>query len=369
MTKKILFLVLILSCSACQSVSYYQQAISGHLGLVLSAKKVNAVLGSDDESELLKEKLRQVQDIVRFSREHMALGDSVRFDRYVEIEGDYVTWIVYASPPYRMESKTWCYLFVGCAPYRGFFDQQDALDFSGLLREDGLDTYVAGVRAYSTLGWFNDPILSSMMKIDRSSLARLIFHESAHGRVWIKGDVAFNESFASFVAEQGLAQWLDKFGFYGSEVPPLAPASHKTDWTNLKEFLIVLRKELASIYTAVNLTSVEVGAQKSRKISEWLSCYEKNKNQLGRGRYDGLVYRSINNALLMSLATYSDWVPSFRKIFEDSKGNWQRFFEEVEALGDLAKAERKKRLRALAQHDVAGGSDHNGSTKIQCEAL
>ena len=253
--KKIFLLILILSCSACQSVSYYQQAISGHLGLMLSAKKVNAVLGSDDESELLKEKLRQAQDIVRFSREHMALGDSARFDRYVEIEGDYVTWIVYASPPFRMESQTWCYLFVGCAPYRGFFDQQDALDFASLLREDGLDTYVAGVQAYSTMGWFNDPILSSMLKSDRFTLARLIFHESAHGRIWIKGDVAFNESFASFVAEQGLAQWLDKLSSQGSDVPPLVLESRKTDWTNLKGFLIVLRKELGSIYTCLLYTS------------------------------------------------------------------------------------------------------------------
>ena len=198
------------------------------------------VLASDDESELLKEKLRQVQNIVRFSRERMALDDSIRFDRYVEVGSEYVTWVVYASPPYRMESKTWCYLFVGCAPYRGFFDQQDALEFADLLREDGFDTYVAGVRAYSTLGWFKDPILSSMLNSDHLSLASLIFHESAHGRIWIKGDVAFNESFASFVAEQGLAQWLDKFGFQGSKAQPLVPVSRKKDWTNLKDFLILI---------------------------------------------------------------------------------------------------------------------------------
>jgi predicted aminopeptidase len=296
----------------------------------------------------------------------MALNDTVRFDRYVEVGSEYVTWVVYASPPYKMESKTWCYLFVGCAPYRGFFDQQDALEFANLLREDGFDTYVAGVRAYSTLGWFKDPILSSMLNSDRSSLASLIFHESAHGRIWIKGDVAFNESFASFVAEQGLAQWLDKFGSQGSKAQPLAPVSGKVDWTNLKDFLIVLRKELGFIYTSEKLTSDEVGAQKSQKISEWLACYEENKYQLGRGKYDGLVYQSLNNAFLMSLATYSDWVPSFRKIFEDSKGNWQRFFEEVEALGNLAKAERQNLLRSLAQHKVTGGSDYKSSTEIQC---
>ena len=366
MTKKIFFLTLILSCSACQSVSYYQQAISGHLELMSSAKKINVVLASGDESELLKDKLRQVQNIVRFSRERMALDDTVRFDRYVEVGSEYVTWVVYASPPYRMESKTWCYLFVGCAPYRGFFDQQDALEFANLLREDGFDTYVAGVRAYSTLGWFNDPILSSMLKSDHFSPASLIFHESAHGRIWIKGDVAFNESFASFVAEQGLSQWLDQFGSQGSEAQPLAPVSGKTDWAHLKDFLIILRKELGSIYTSVKFTSDEVGALKSQKISEWLSCYEKNKNQLGQGKYDGLVYESLNNAFLMSLATYSDWVPSFRKIFEDSKGNWQRFFEEVEALGNLAKAERQNLLRSLAQHKVTGGSDYKSSTEIQC---
>ena len=366
MTKKIFLLPLILSCSACQSVPYYQQAISGHLKLMSSAEKINVVLASDDESELLKEKLRQAQNIVRFSRESMALDDTIRFDRYVEVGSEYVTWVVYASPPYKMESKTWCYLFVGCAPYRGFFDQQDALEFANLLREDGFDTYVAGVRAYSTLGWFNDPILSSMLKTDHFSLASLIFHESAHGRIWIKGDVAFNESFASFVAEQGLAQWLDKLSSQGSDLPPVVLGYRKTDWINLKGFLIVLRKELSSIYTRVNLTSDAVGERKSRKISEWLSCYEKNKYQLGHGRYDGLVYQSINNAFLMSLATYSDWVPSFRKIFEDSKGNWQRFFKEVEALGNLATTERKNRLQALAQHDVAGGSDYEGATKIQC---
>jgi len=116
----------------------------------------------------------------------------------------------------------------------------------------------------------------------------------------------------------------------------------------------------------VNLTFDEVGERKSRKISDWLSCYEKNKYQLGQGKYDGLVYQSLNNAFLMSLATYSDWVPSFRKIFEDSKGNWQRFFEEVEALGNLAKTERKNLLRSLAQHDVTGSSDYESSTKIQC---
>ena len=180
-----------------------------------------------------------------------------------------------------------------------------------------------------------------------------------------KGDVAFNESFASFVAEQGLAQWLDEFGSQGSKAQPLVPVSGKMDWTNLKDFLIVLRNELGSIYTSVKLTSDEVGAQKSQKISEWLACYEENKHQLGRGKYDGLVYQSLNNAFLMSLATYSDWIPSFRKIFEDSKGDCNAFMKRSKLSGIWPK-QKGKSLRSLAQHEVTGSSDYKSSTEIQC---
>ena len=192
----------------CESLRFYKQAALGQLSLLQQAEDVDALVTDPSTPEGLRQRLETVQGILQFAEQQLDLPVGDRYQRYVGLEQDFVVWSVFVAPPLVMNSVQWCYPLVGCAPYRGYFDQADAVALAANYADRGFDTYVAGVSAYSTLGWFKDPLLSSFVFYSEPALTNLLFHELAHSKVWVNNDVAFNESFASFVGLQGTRQWL-----------------------------------------------------------------------------------------------------------------------------------------------------------------
>jgi predicted aminopeptidase len=261
---------------------------------------------------------------------------------------------------------------VGCAPYRGYFAEREALRTSAALRARGMDTHVGGVPAYSTLGRFDDPLLSTFIHWPADDLAELLLHELAHGIVWVPGDVAFNESFATYVGTRGAAAWSSAAGRGEGTV---GGADHGAAWRRLTALLALTRERLDAVYQAP-VGAAEQRAAKAGVIAAAQGCYAARKALLGAGRYDGFM-AGLNNAALVSVSTYEDLVPAFVQLHRALGGNWPAFYASVRAMAEVPAEERRRRLARLAasgrtasgNDEIADQADDDDADEVQCEAL
>ncbi len=349
----------------CETLSFYGQAIRGQLEVLAARDKIDGLLadpttgGTQDAA--LRAQLTTAQSILAYAREHLAIEPGGRYSSYADIGRDAVVWNVFASQADRVFATQWCYPIVGCAPYRGYFSEQRALEFAAQLEADGLQTYVGGVPAYSTLGWFDDPILNTFVDWPEADLANLLIHELAHGVVWVSGDVAFNESFATFVAREGMRGYFD-----GREADLEAWQVRRANWVRLRSMLLELK------------TSLEVEGLSTQQVADAYAgfnlCYQDNLPRLGGGRYDELV-AAANNAFLVSLGTYEDWVGAFAELYreavqQDRNDAWPLFYAAVERIGQMSSDERRTAMmERLAQHQVDQRRDHSDPDQVHCETL
>ena len=193
---------------SCETVSYYTQAARGQMAIVFGRQDIQHLLESDDLPTDLREKFSAVLDIRDFAAEELLLPVGDNYQTYVDLEREHVVWNVFAAPEFSTEPVNWCYPIAGCVAYRGYFSETAALKFAAEWERRGFDVYTGGVDAYSTLGWFEDSLLSTVMRRPDYQLAALIFHELAHQVAYVPGDTTFNESFATAVEREGLRRWL-----------------------------------------------------------------------------------------------------------------------------------------------------------------
>src|SRR5687767_14758623 len=196
--------------AGCQSLAYYTQAIGGHLKVLAQARPVEDWLTDPATPPELKERLQTARRIREFASKTLKLPENNSYLAYADLERPYVVWNVFAAPEFSVEPRAECFPFAGCVSYRGFYSEHDARRHAEKLRAAGYDVYVGGVPAYSTLGWSDDPLLSTFIRYPDAQLARLVFHELAHQLVYAKNDTTFNESFAVAVEEEGVKRWLEQ---------------------------------------------------------------------------------------------------------------------------------------------------------------
>jgi predicted aminopeptidase len=361
--------------SGCQTFGYYSQAASGQLRVLRDREPVSRVMAQleqrrdgDPDAALLYERLEFTQRVLAFSEEELGLPVGERYRTYVDLRRSAVTWNVFAAPPLSLVPHCWCYPIVGCAPYRGYFDEAAARRQAAALERAGLETYVAPVAAYSTLGWFSDPLMSSFITWPEASLAELLFHELAHGVVWVPGDVAFNEAFATFVGRQGLAQWLEASGDSDGEA---RQQEGRAVWRRMLGLLEQTRLALAAVYRS-HLPEAARTEMKAEVMAATRACYTEQRERLGRGRYDELVL-GLNNARLASIATYEDLVPAFAALFESVEGRWDDFFAQVRALVEQERVPtawlKASAEEVLRHQQVAQGGDDDDTQQVECEPL
>jgi predicted aminopeptidase len=309
--------------------------------------------------------------MLQFAEQDLQLDVGGRYQSYVGLKRDHVVWNVFVAPALVMRSEQWCYPLIGCAPYRGYFGKSDAEALAAVYAAKGFDTYVGGVSAYSTLGWFDDPLLSSFVFYSEPALANLLFHELAHSKAWVKGDVAFNESFASFVGVQGAQHWLSLNNDSASRSLARWRQS-QAEWQRFKSFALDAKADFATLYNGQSGSVEQRLQQRERARAHWQQCYERHLQELGAGRFDRLMGENFNNALLMSLGTYEDWVGAFAQLFVDVEKDWQGFFTGVLALTALSAQERLQRMqvlrqRYLLQQQDTQEADHQNTKQIQCQ--
>ena len=234
--------VVFLLVSGCSSVSYYSQLATGQLQLLKAREPVADVIADPRRDPKLRERLAQAQRARVFASEHLHLPDNQSYRLYADIGRPYVVWNVFATGEFSLAPVTHCFPVAGCVAYRGYYDQGSARGEAALQKLDGKDVYVSGVEAYSTLGWFDDPIISSMMNWGGERLMTLIFHELAHQQFYVKDDSEFNESYANFVEQEGTRQWRAARGL----APEISSETQRRDQLTL--LVLAARDRLKQLY-------------------------------------------------------------------------------------------------------------------------
>lgn len=339
----LLFLIAI-GNAGCAQLLYYAQATQGQLEVMNRAKSIDIWLADSGTQSDLKQRLARAQQIRQFAVNELSLPDNRSYTRYADLKRQYVLWNVIATPELSMQPVRWCFPVAGCVDYRGYYKREEAERFADKLRIQGYDVHVAGVPAYSTLGWFNDPLLSTFINYPDAELARLLFHELAHQIAYAPNDTPFNEAFATTVERIGVQRWLNLYGDDDARAHYRDFRNRKSDFTKL---LSEHRRQLESVYTS-DRTDADKRVQKALVISSLQASYRKIKQEKWGSftGYDAWFVGPITNAHLALVATYEEMVPVFETLFARS-GSLPRFYAEVRSLAKQPAAERQRQLAAL----------------------
>lgn len=334
-----------LALTSCATVGFYAQAAHGQLSLLLARRDAAAVIADPATPPAVAARLRRVGELVRYAESSLALIADGSYGSYVEVEG-YPVWYVVAAGEFSVQALPRCYPVIGCAIYRGYFSERGARREAARLAAD-YEVHMAGAPAYSTLGWFADPVFSTFLHYDDAALADLIFHELAHRVAYVRDDSAFNESFASFVGQAGASQWLAD---HGGDVAGYQKRLADTDAYG--RFVGAWRDRLATIY----VLPLEIPAKRQRKadvLAAMRRCYREHRLALGGGRYDGVMARPYNNARLALAGAYQSWQSAFAALFQESGREWPAFYRAVRRLAAEPPAHRQARLAALRRGGAA----------------
>jgi len=334
-------------CCGCGALRYYSQAVGGHLDLMRRASPIEEQLGSDAVAAALKAKLQAVLRIRQFASRALGLPDNGSYKSYADLGRQYVAWNVFAAPEFSIEPIRACFPFAGCVGYRAYFAEADAQAESAALRARGYDTHVGGVPAYSTLGWFDDPVLNTFIHYPEAELARLIFHELAHQLLYVKNDTRFNESFATTVEQAGVERWLVENGNERER------AAFDRSQRMKREFvaLVLKYRSILEQYYRQDLPAQEKRAGKAQRFADMEQEYAQLKFSWGGfSGYDRWFLGKPNNATLASVALYTELVPAFRVLLERAGGDLPRFYAAAKDLAKLPKEERDARMRSVLEN-------------------
>ncbi len=309
---------------------YYLQAASGQLGLLRDRQDLEALLADPATDEALRERLILVRDARDFAHRQLLLPDNGSYTTYVELDREFVVWNVFAAPEFSLAPKRWCFPVAGCVVYRGHFKERRARAEAARLAGDGYDVHVGGVPAYSTLGRFRDPVLSSMFRSHPDDVVATIFHELAHQVAYAPDDTTFNESFATAVADIGMRQWFRRLG----EGEALSSYRRRRDVRHA--FLtasMAARAELDALYTGTDTDdTASLRAAKSRVFAELGGRYRDIAAEFGLA---AVPSAPANNAALVPFGSYHDLVAAFEELLLRCGGELEPFYAAVAALADF----------------------------------
>jgi len=323
------------------SLGYYGHTLCGGARILLDRRPIARVLADPDTPPDLRRRLERIEGIVAFAHRELALPETGGYRTYVALDRPYAVWNVVAAPELSVEPLTWCFPIAGCVAYRGYFSERKAERFANRLRFEGHDVEVGGVAAYSTLGHFADPVLSSFVHWPESDLAGLIFHELAHSRVYVPDSTTFNESFATAVELAGVDRWLTAEGL--REEAEAARERYRRE-QEVVELLLEYRSHLEAAYGAA-----ESDAWKRERKADLLRGLEAAYGRLrdaggGTRGYDAWFATGVDNARLAAVGSYHRWVPAFEELLGSQGGDLETFYAEVDRLAALPAAERETRL-------------------------
>lgn len=326
--------------AACATVSWYGQAVRGQIELLAKREDIAEVIEDPATDPALRGRLEAVLEMRAFAVDELRLPDNRSYTHYAELGREAAVWNVVAAPEFSMRPKTWCYPLVGCLAYRGYFRRDRAEAEAARLAGKGFDTAVFPVAAYSTLGWFADPVLDTMLDYDEPRLAGLIFHELSHQKLHVRGDTAFNEAYAGFVEREGVRRWLEAGG----------DAERLESWREQRaleraftDLVLASRERLKALY-ARELEPEAMRREKRAEFQRLRKNHEAFARQHDTRRFDGWFGRELNNAHLAMVATYEAGVDAFAELHAECAGDMICFHDRAESLADAGPEERREFL-------------------------
>ena len=325
--------IAVLALSGCETLAYYAQAVSGQFGLLSRAQPVERLIAEPSTPPALRQRLALAREIRDYAAKELSLPDNESYRSYADLDRPYAVWNVVAAPEFSLEPLKSCFPVAGCVSYRGFFSREAADRYAEGLKAEGNDVFVYGVAAYSTLGRFDDPLLSTFIRYPDTELARLLFHELSHQVAYVQDDSTFNESFAVTVEREGVKRWLEQSG-RGGQLAAFLEVQRRNE--TLMAILDESRRRLRALYTTP--LAPEVARERKRQEMQALAARLKD--------YPRFAGFATNNALLASFATYTQLVPAFQKLLAEEGGNLPRFYERVKQLA-----------KDKARPDPAGAGD------------
>jgi len=369
------FFFIVLGLSGCETLRFYKQAIKGQYQLMANKQPIDQLLTNPKTEPRLKKQLQLLQELRAYADKELKLPVDDHYRKYVDVHRPYIVWNVEAAPEFSMEPKSWWYPLVGRLEYRGYFSESDAQHYAATLRKKGYDVYIGGASAYSTLGWFKDPVLNTFIFDPEPDLAETIFHELGHQRVFARGDTDFNEAFATTVGQEGAKRWLRAKGDTNAVEQYEAELRRNSDFVHL---IMDARQELETLYGDEKTEAGKIkGSKKPRELSpeqlrqkkdavfeQLRNCYAKRKVEWGGDtEYDDWFSRQLNNAKLNSVAAYYDLVPGFVQLLKLNGDNLEKFYNAAEALSMRPKKERQQWLRTLGSRDTIVESQQPGDSE------
>ena len=337
--------------TGCTTIGYYSQIVGGHMRIVLGKRSVEEVVADESVDESIKHRLTVAQKAREFAIDSLELPNNQSYTSFYDTGRGFVTWNVIAADEFSFQPRLWCFPIAGCVSYRGYYSEDNAQRYADGLAEEGLDVAVNGATAYSTLGWFRDPLLNTMLQRSDPSIAALLFHELAHQQLYVGDDSTFNESFATFVENEGLKRWQEHVMKTDPELIDEnlteAIALGKKRRGEFIELLSATRDDLSELYES-EIAPEQMREQKRLRFEQMREEYALLKASWdGYEGYDRWFERKLNNARLVAVGTYNDYIPAFQTLFERSGRSFEQFFIAAKELSRLPLDERTEVMQQL----------------------
>jgi len=344
---------LLLLLGGCADMGYYWDSARGHLAVMNQRVAIDDLLAEETTDASLRERLLLVKEIRRFSVERLQLPQNDSYLSYVELDRPWLIQNLFAAPEFSTRLHQWCYPVIGCASYRGYYDEKRLTDYVEELESRGLEVYTGRVSAYSTLGWFDDPVLSSFVHWPDHRLAGLLFHELTHQQIYIDDDTTFNESLASAVQQVGTELWLESRKQF-DELEGLA------SWLEYRAAVIELieatRARLQALY-ATGASDADMRLEKNEIFDRARSAHSQIATRHGvSGGYTAWFAGELNNAKIGSVAAYNSQMPAFINMIRAHGNDFERFYRYAETVGKLEKAKRDECLAAWGRQQPASAN-------------
>lgn len=311
----VLAVLLILAACNFGLLKYAAQQGLGQLRMVRDAVPIDTLLNDPEYPDSLKTKLLLIKEIRKFAIDSLGLHDSPNYNAVYDLKGKPTAYVVQAAERFRVKKYLWKFPVVGALPYKGYFDEADAKREQVALMEQGLDTRIVNPAGWSTLGWFKDPVLSSMLRRDEAGLAELIIHELTHSTIFIKDNSELNENIADYVGENGAKCYLaSKYGDSSAVLQRYVCSI--SDNERLADYFLLGAHQLDSMYCTDAFLSLGDSAKYARKCEfirqivenvDTVSFSVINPQRLKDGRL-----RDINNTFFTSYMTYYNHKESLR---------------------------------------------------------
>lgn len=345
----------------CRTINYYGQAIKGQYQILANQHVIDELIFDPNTPPQLRDQLRLVMELRAFAESELDLPVDGHYRKYVDVKRRHVVYNIQAAPEFSLQPKQWWYPFLGKLDYRGYFSEADAKEYASILRDEGYDVYIGYVGAYSTLGFFKDPVLNTFVFDQEHDLAETLFHELSHQQVFASGDTDFNEAFATTVGEEGARRWI------AARNDPELAARYREQLARTRQWVGIVmeaRRELLALYGDtldekgnVKATEAKSGVPREQLEREKAQVFRRLRERYaelkqswdGEGQFDAWFKRDPNNAQLNSIAAYYELVPGFERLLALNGNNLKKFYAEVERLSHMSQEQRHEWIRNLAR--------------------